>query len=247
MTTSRRLRHSRVSSNCSRSTRADPSSRYGCSGSLAACPPDPRWCPSSAGATPIVRRRCCSAASFARTRRAPGWSPASRRRWRSCATAGATPPSRRTLATSPGSSCGALRWRSNASNYGCWAPSTSRLDWSSRRSWRRTGFARGSTRSPARRWSRQARCSTNSRRAGVGSRSTSSRRSGGRSSAAVSTRTSTTTAPRSRRCGPHWRHTLRCCCSRTAPTSTARSCRWRCRRTGCRRSTRSPGSTCRSG
>ena len=42
----------------------------------------------------------------------------------------------------------------------------------------------------------------------------------GRSSAAASTRTSTTTAPRSSRCGTRWRPIPRCCCSRTGPTST---------------------------
>ena len=64
------------------------------------------------------------------------------------------------------------RWRSNASSCGCWAPSTSRRDWSSRRCWRPAGFARDSRRSPAPPWRRPARCSTSSRRAGADSRST---------------------------------------------------------------------------
>ena len=44
-----------------------------------------------------------------------------------------------------------------------------------------------------------------------------------------------------------WKTTPPCCCSRTGPTSTASSCRSRCRRTACRRSTPSRASTCRSG
>ena len=45
--------------------------------------------------------------------------------------------------------------------------------------------------------------------------------SGGPSSAGASTPTSTTTAPRSSRCGTRSRPTPRCCCSRTGPISTA--------------------------
>lgn len=44
-----------------------------------------------------------------------------------------------------------------------------------------------------------------------------------------------------------WKTTRPCCSGRTGPTSTASSCRWRCRRTNSRRPTPSPGSTCPSG
>ena len=57
---------------------------------------------------------------------------------------------------------------------------------------------------------------------------------------------STTTEPRSSPCGTRWNPIRRCCCSRTGPTSTVRSCRWRCRRTGCHPCTRSLASTCHS-
>ena len=85
------------------------------------------------------------------TRRAPAWWPASPRRFPNCASSGATPPSARTRATSPISSSGARSWRSNASSCGCSGPSTSRPSWSSRRCWRRRGFAKGWRRFPARR------------------------------------------------------------------------------------------------
>ena len=56
----------------------------------------------------------------------------------------------------------------------------------------------------------------------------------GPSSAGDSILESTTTQSKSSRCGVPWKTIRRCCCSRTGPTSTASSCRLRCRRTGCR-------------
>ena len=77
-------------------------------------------------ATPTVRRSFCSAASFVRTPHVPASWPVSRRRYRSCASSGTTPPSPKTQGNSHDSSFAAPAWPSNAWSCACSAPSTNR-------------------------------------------------------------------------------------------------------------------------
>ena len=210
--------------------------RCGCSGCPADCPPARRWWRCCPVATPTGRRSFSSAGSFATTRRAPEWWPASPRRSPNCASSGATPRSRRTRAISRVSSSGARSWRSNGSSTGCWARSTSRRGWSSRRCWRRRGSAPGSRRFQARPSKRPARCSTKWPPGGAGSPSTCIPTLG----RAIFSRGFDPDIDYDRGRGRddaarRWRPIPRCCCSRTGPISTARCSRWRCRRTGCRR------------
>ena len=182
------------------------------------------------------------------SRRAPGWSPASRRRSPSCASSGATPPSPRTPATSRDSSMrraepGDRARRAAAARPGVQVATAGQAGDAGVQ----PGFARGSSRSPVPPSRRRARCSTNWRPGWsrfsvdliphVGPRDLQQR-----------LRPQHRLRPRRGRgdARARWRTILRCCCSRTGPTSTASSCRSRCRRTGCRRCTPSPASTCRS-